>query len=114
MKRILFLFSSAIERDAALPDGLPDGVLTGVCGIGLVEAGIGTTRMIHDTRPDAVVFLGTCGAYRSSGLVVGDVVVASTTCLSSGDVARGEMRIPSLVPTVMQCDVELATEFARR
>jgi nucleoside phosphorylase len=113
MTRPLYLFSSALERDAAFPDGVDNGALTGVTGVGLVDAGIGTANAIHDVRPDAIVFLGTCGAHRTSGLVIGDIVFASTVSLSSGDVARGEMRIPSLIPSELWCSQSLGHVLAQ-
>lgn len=45
-------------------------------GIGLVAAALGTARAVADGAA-RVVFCGTCGAYRGSGLAVPDVVVAS-------------------------------------
>jgi len=108
MSRTLLLFSSDLERDAAFPDGPPVGVPSGVTGVGLVDAAIGTTRLIAEHRPDAIVFVGTCGAYPSSGLEIGDVVVASGVRIGSGDVASGRMRFPSLLPSVLNCDLVLS------
>jgi nucleoside phosphorylase len=108
MMRTLFLVSSDIERDAAFATGAPDDVLIGVTGVGPIDAAIGTVRAIEMYAPDAVVFLGTCGAHRESGLAIGDIVRATTIRLGSGDIARGEMRIPTLLPSELTCDGALA------
>lgn len=112
MKRVLFLFSSELERDAAFPDGVPTGAMIGTTGVGPIDAAIGAARAVADTEPDAVVFLGTCGAHRDSGLSIGDVIYATTIRLGSGDVARGEMRIPSLLPSELECDESLGRTIA--
>jgi nucleoside phosphorylase len=118
MKRILYLFSSPLERDAAFPEGLPhwlpDGALVDVSGVGPIDAAIGAARAVAAHRPDAVVYLGTCGAHRGAEIAIGDVVVASTIRLGSGDVARGEMRIPSILPKSVECDTALGSALAAR
>lgn len=108
MSRTLLLFSSDLERDAVFPDGTLVGVPHGVTGVGLIDAAIGTSRLLSEHRPDAIVFVGTCGAYPSSGLEIGDVVVASDIRIGSGDIAAGEMRFPSLLPSVRSCDLVLS------
>lgn len=114
MSRILFLFSSELERDAAFPVGVPDGALTAITGVGLIDAAIATANAVRDTNADAVVYLGTCGAHRESRIPIGAIVVAESVCISSGDVARGEMRMPSLLATRVDCDVQLGMRVARR
>lgn len=104
----LYLFSSDIERDAAFPDGLPPHESFGITGVGLVDAAIGTARLVDQHAPGSVVFIGTCGAYRGSQLVTGDLVVASDVGLGSGDVASGQMRIPALLSSWMRTDRALS------
>lgn len=103
----LWLFSSNIERDAAFPDGLPTGLQTGITGVGLVDAGVMTVELIRQFEPSQVVFLGTCGAYPGSDLAVGDIVAVESVRLGSGDTARGEMRIPKLLPAALNSSGEL-------
>ena len=112
MNRRLRLFSSELERDVAFPDGVPDDPLIGVSGVGPVEAGIGTAGLIARYRPTAIVFIGTCGAYPESGLQIGEMIAASTVTLGSGDVVRREMRLPGLLPSVVECDADLSREIA--
>ncbi len=109
--RTLYLFSSDLELNAAFPDGPPDGLPVAVTGVGLVDAGLGTVRAIAATSPDAVVFLGTCGAHSGSGLGIGDLVIATEIALGSGDVARGWMRMPTILCARLQTDETLSRRF---
>ncbi|HVK40628.1 MAG TPA: hypothetical protein VNA88_19000 [Candidatus Kapabacteria bacterium] len=112
MKRILYLFSSDLERNAAFPDGVPAGAMIDTTGVGPIDAAIGTARAVAEHAPDAVVFIGTCGAHRDARLKIGDVIRATTIRLGSGDVASGEMRIPSLLPSEVTCDDDLGLAVA--
>ncbi len=109
--RPLYLFSSDLELNAAFPGGVPDGLLAGITGVGLVDAGLGSARAIAAHAPDAVVFLGTCGAHRGSGLEIGDIAVASAVTLGSGDVAHGWMRLPQIMCARLQTDEVLSLGF---
>ncbi|MEO6046423.1 MAG: hypothetical protein ABIQ57_03005 [Candidatus Kapaibacterium sp.] len=108
----LYLFSSELEWSAAFPDGPPDGIATAITGIGLIDAAAGTARAIDSKGPSEIVFLGTCGAHRASGLEIGDIILASDATLGSGDVASGEMRIPSLMPSSIPTDGRLTDLIA--
>jgi nucleoside phosphorylase len=108
MTDVLVLFSSELERNVAYPGGIPDGVVTGITGVGLIDAAIRTTRLIIEHQPQALIFAGTCGAHRESGLAIEDIVVASEVRLGSGDVSQGAMRFPTLLPSNLQCDEELS------
>jgi len=110
----LYLFSSAIERDAAFPDGIPGALLCGLTGVGLIDAAVETARLCALHRPDEVVFLGTCGAHRESGLAIGDIVIASEVAIGSGDVARGWMRLPSLLVARLGTDAGLNARLRDR
>ena len=78
-------------------------------GIGLVDAALGMERALVGwaKKPASVILVGSCGAYPGSGLVIGDVVVPSRACLSSGDVAEG--RAALLSAGAIDLDVELVT-----
>lgn len=80
-------------------------------GVGLIDAALGTAAAIARYRPDAIVFLGTCGAHSGSGLAVGDLVVASGAALGSGDIARGWMRLPKIMASRLQTDEVLSARF---
>lgn len=51
-------------------------------GVGLVDAAIGMTRCIARHAPDRVLLLGTCGAFPSRGLSIGDVVAGKSAHLA--------------------------------
>lgn len=104
MKRTLFLFSSNIEKDAVFANGDPEGITTGITGVGLIDAGIGTTRIIEQQKPEQIIFMGTCGAYPDSMLAIGDVLVADEVMIGSGDIACGWMRFPKLLPDRLKCN----------
>ncbi|HVZ38457.1 MAG TPA: hypothetical protein VHI13_04215 [Candidatus Kapabacteria bacterium] len=108
----MLLFSSDIERDAGFPSGLPDSIATGITGVGLVESAIGATRLIDRHAPSCLVFVGTCGAHAGSGIGVGDIVIATSIVLGSGDVARGEMRLPALLRSRLATDPALNARLA--
>lgn len=97
----MILLSSDLERDAVGPDVIPASVPTAITGVGLVDAGIGTARVLSVERPASLLFLGTCGAHVGAGLAVGDIVIATSVALGSGDVASGAMRVPTLMPAVV-------------
>ena len=104
----LWLFSSNIERDAAFPNGIPQGIRIGVTGVGLVDAGIATVDYVRQAEPTEIVFFGTCGAYPGSGLNIGDLVAGGTVRLGSGDTERKEMRVPKLLPSELKCSPEVS------
>jgi len=108
----LCLFSSKIERDAAFPTGIPGTLRTGITGVGLVDAGIMTIELVRQYEPEEIVYLGTCGAYPGSGFVIGDVIAGTSVRTGSGDVVRGEMRIPKLLPNELKCAPELTDRLA--
>jgi hypothetical protein len=112
MSRPLILFSHRIEQGAAFAEGAPDGVDVEIAGVGLVDAGIGAARAIDRLDPTCVIFAGTCGAHRQSGLPVGGLHLVSQAFISSGDLARAEMRIPTLLPAVITVDPDLNESFA--
>lgn len=114
MNGTLLLFSSDLELRACFPDGTPSDAPVGVSGVGLVDAALGTARLIARRAPFRIIFVGTCGAHAGSGLAIGDVIVAESTMIGSGDVARGEMRIPELLPSRLDCDHALVAAIAER
>lgn len=107
MSGSLWLFSSNIERDAAFPRGIPAGIRSAVTGVGLVDAGMTTVELVRQYEPSEIVYFGTCGVYPGGAMQVGQIVAAGGVVLGSGDTQRGEMRIPKLLPSRLQCSAEL-------
>src|SRR5580692_169319 len=70
------------------------------CGIGLSAAAANSSFHIGETRPRAVVLLGTCGAYKGvasavhSELGVGDVVVSQRIVLVDWATIEGHAQFP--------------------
>lgn len=110
----LWLFSSATEREAAFPAGEPEGLSIATAGVGLIDAGIAAAEAIQRFAPKEIVYLGTCGAYRGGDLTIGSVVVARNAVLGSGDVVRRHMRLPTIIPDVVQCDTKLVDRVSRQ
>jgi futalosine hydrolase len=88
-------------------------VQTAPVGVGLVRAGCGTVTAIEAARPRAVVLIGTCGAYPSSGLSVGDVVVASGARLLEPAVVEGRAAFPTVMDSHLRAHGVLTTALAR-
>ncbi len=92
------------------------GALPGVAlGVGPLAAAAAATRFLLETRPEAVVFVGSAGAY-PSGPQVGSVVVSGALGLASTAVALGLGYQPQ-APAVLSSDDGLiaasALPFAR-
>jgi purine-nucleoside phosphorylase len=71
-------------------------------GIGLVEAAIGTARVLADGRgraPDALIFCGTAGAYGRDLAPGRALVVADELVLVSSAVVGRQAYLPERVPT---------------
>lgn len=51
-----------------------------VCGIGRVNTASFLTEEIITKRPNSVLLVGCAGAYRGSGLLIGDIAVAQSEC----------------------------------
>lgn len=110
----LLVFSSALERDAAFPNGVPPSLRSDITGVGLVDAAAGTSRIVARHTPAALLFVGTCGAYPGSGFQIGQLLLARSVRLGSGDVASRAMRIPGLMPETLLTDPELTEQLRRR
>ena len=63
-------------------------------GIGLVDAAIGTARLLAKHAPESVLLLGTCGAAPGSSLAIGDVVVARSVLLVDPATLEGRAALP--------------------
>ncbi len=71
-------------------------------GIGLVEAALGTARALGDAQglaPDALIFVGTAGAYGRDLAPGRALVVADEVLLVSTAVVRRHAYLPDRVPT---------------
>jgi nucleoside phosphorylase len=71
-------------------------------GIGLPMAAVGAALHIAELRPRAVVLVGTCGAYASAQLAIGDVVVARRVRLVDASVVSGTAQYPEPMSVVTE------------
>lgn len=89
----LAAFSAALgDGMAATVGGLR--VAARITGIGLPAAAVGAATQIGELEPRAVVLVGTCGAYMTSGLAIGDAIAARKLCLVDPASLAGEAQFP--------------------
>jgi nucleoside phosphorylase len=85
---------------------------TRVTGVGLPAASAGAAAHIGELDPRAVVLVGTCGAYRSAGLSLGDVVVGRRLHLVDPAALAGASQFPEPMPVTAEADAPIADAFA--
>jgi purine-nucleoside phosphorylase len=76
----------------------PAGWITGLTGVGAVEAAVATAGLVAAHRPARVLFVGTCGAY-DARLSIGDLVAASEAVATSVDELAGGSYRPGVERT---------------
>ncbi len=76
----------------------PAGWRAACTGVGAVMAAATTARLIAEERPEAVLFLGSCGHY-DDRLKLGDFIWASEVLASSLAELRGEAYRPGIEDT---------------
>lgn len=81
-------------------------------GIGLVEAACGTVAALAKFHPRAVVLIGTCGAYRESGLSICDVVVARCARLAEPAVLERRAAFPPIMKSQIDAHGALTSAMA--
>jgi len=84
-------------------------------GVGLVEAGIGTTSAIDRYRPRRVVLVGTAGVFPGArgAHPVGSVAVADTLVLASQAVADQTAYLPAILPARLATHRGMSRALAR-
>ncbi|HVR64230.1 MAG TPA: phosphorylase [Polyangia bacterium] len=82
-------------------------------GVGAVDAGIATARLLARARPRPrrLLFVGTAGAYGATPAIDSAVVVARA-CLVSTAAVRGDGYLPAPVATELHADAALARGLA--
>ncbi len=84
-------------------------------GVGIVASAVGTTRLLRDPLPRAVVLIGTCGSYARPGVTppaVGQAVVAAGVRLVDLGAVSGLAEVPSVVVTSRVTDEGLRAGLA--
>lgn len=78
-----------------------------VSGIGLAAAAAGAAVHAAELRPDAVVLIGSCGAYARAGLAIGDVVVGRRSHLVDLNSLAGHGEFPEPIAVVFDANAAL-------
>ncbi len=81
-----------------LMDAPPAGWVSACTGVGAITAAVTTARLLAELRPEAVLFLGTCGHY-DDRLGAGDLIWASEAISTSLDEAAGNAYRPEIETT---------------
>lgn len=92
MKLLLAAFPPEL---GPLLDHPPAGWRAACTGVGALAAAAKTARLIAEERPEAVLFIGTCGHY-DDRLGLGDAIWASEVFASSLAERRGEAYRPEI------------------
>lgn len=66
----------------------PKGWHVACTGVGAIQAAVSTARIVAETRPDRVLFIGTCGAY-DERLKLGDIFAVSEAISTSVEELKG-------------------------
>jgi nucleoside phosphorylase len=82
-------------------------------GVGLVAAAVGVSRALQAFRPQAVIAVGTCGAYDGRAGTRGDVVRARRMHLVSTSALEKRAGLPSLMAATDSADPRLSSGFDR-
>jgi len=84
-------------------------------GVGLVEAAIETTRLLHVRRPAAILLVGTAGVYpgRRHELPIGAAAAIGSTTLLPQAVPALSVALPALVPAREPASAQLLRALVR-
>ena len=77
------LCAAPAEAEAVRRGGLDAEVV----GVGKIASALGAVRRLYQQRPERVLLIGLAGAFRASGLAVGDVCVVGRSVLADEGVA---------------------------
>ncbi|HJN77691.1 MAG TPA: hypothetical protein QGF58_27470 [Myxococcota bacterium] len=94
----MILLVSAVREELGYLDGA-------ALGVGPVVVAARMATLLVERRPDAVVLIGTAGAYPGSGLEIGQAVAARRCGLSHGVAAMGLGYVPRR-PAPVECHPE--------
>ena len=87
-------------------------VLARTAGVGALAAAAGAAAHIADLAPRAVVLVGSCGAYASASLGIGDVVVARRLRLADLASVDGLAQFAPPMATDLETDASLSAGLA--
>lgn len=82
-------------------------------GVGVSAAAAGAAISVCELQPRAAVSIGTCGAYRTSGLALGDIVVGRSFRLIDGASVQGLAEFPAPMSTALDAHAATAAGLAK-
>jgi nucleoside phosphorylase len=77
----LIVFATEMERDGIFPNGIPQGYDCLISGVGILSTAINLSKIFQKKSYENAIQMGIAGAYRSSGIAVGDVVEVDSDCM---------------------------------
>jgi nucleoside phosphorylase len=81
IENYLLAFATEMERDGVFPDGIPQGFDCLISGVGILQTTISLCKAFQNKSYKTAIQIGIAGAYRSSGLNIGDVAEVKSDCL---------------------------------
>ncbi|MDR2555910.1 MAG: hypothetical protein LBC64_10855 [Fibromonadaceae bacterium] len=77
----LIVFATEMERDGVFPEGIPQGCDCLITGVGILSTALNLSIAFQKKKYENAIQIGIAGAYRSSGLNIGDVVEVQSDCV---------------------------------
>jgi len=77
----LIVFATEMEKDGVFPNGIPQGYDCLITGVGILSTAISLSNVFQKKKYENAIQMGIAGAYRSSGLGIGDVVEVQSDCV---------------------------------
>jgi len=123
----LLVFATEMEKNGVFPNGIPQKCDCLVTGVGILSAALSLSKAFQKQNYKTAIQIGIAGAYKSSGLSLGDIVEVKSDCLieflpwepntffASGTLPGGDESKITLVKgaTVFSCSETTEMEEAR-
>jgi nucleoside phosphorylase len=77
----LLVFATEMERDGVFPKGIPQGYDCLISGVGILSTALNLSKAFQKKSYKNAIQIGIAGAYRSSGLALGDAVEVDSDCM---------------------------------
>jgi len=77
----LIVFATEMEKDGVFPNGIPQGYDCLISGVGILSTALNLSTAFQKKSYENAIQIGIAGAYRSSGIALGDVVEVDSDCM---------------------------------
>jgi nucleoside phosphorylase len=103
------------KKLADLPARIRQRVTLATVGVGLIEAGIVTARLLQQHQPNAVLLVGTSGVYpgQSTGFSLDGAVIAARIRLLPQNLPGKHAFLPAILPTEARSTPTLARNLRK-